>query len=195
MERTQNVGVVTTEQALALSATGPALRATGLPWDLRKSLPYSVYEEFDFEIPVGSRGDVYDRYLVRMEEMRQSVRIAEQALRKMPGGPFRIDNHKIAPPPKEEIYLSMEALIHHFKLWTEGFRVPPGEAYYGIEGPRGELGVYIVSDGSAKPVRVHVRGPSFINLQMIPPMSEGSLVADLVAIIASLDPILGEVDR
>jgi NADH-quinone oxidoreductase subunit D len=195
MERTQNVGTITTEQALALSATGPALRATGLAWDLRKSMPYSVYEDFDFEVPVGSRGDVYDRYLVRMEEMRQSVRIVEQALRKLPGGPFRIDNHKIAPPPKEEIYLSMEALIHHFKLWTEGFRVPAGDTYYAIESPRGELGIYMVSDGSAKPVRVHVRGPSFINLQMIPPMSEGGLVADLVAVIASLDPVLGEVDR
>lgn len=195
MERTQNVGALNTEQALALSATGPALRATGLAWDLRKSMPYSVYEDFDFEIPIGSRGDVYDRYLVRMEEMRQSVRIVEQALRKLPGGPFRIDNHKIAPPPKEEIYLSMEALIHHFKLWTEGFRVPAGEAYYGIESPRGEMGIYMVSDGSAKPVRVHVRAPSFINLQMIPPMSEGGLVADLVAVIASLDPVLGEVDR
>jgi NADH-quinone oxidoreductase subunit D len=195
MERTQNVGVISTEQALALSATGPALRATGLAWDLRKTMPYSVYEDFDFEVPVGSRGDVYDRYLVRMEEMRQSVRIVGQALRKLPGGPFRIDNHKIAPPPKEEIYLSMEALIHHFKLWTEGFRVPAGDTYYAIESPRGELGIYMVSDGSAKPVRVHVRGPSFINLQMIPPMSEGGLVADLVAVIASLDPVLGEVDR
>ncbi len=195
MERTQNVGAISAEKALALSATGPALRATGVPWDLRKTMPYSVYEAFDFEIPVGSRGDVYDRYLVRMEEMRQSLRIIEQGIRVIPRGPFRIDNHKIAPPPKEEIYLSMEALIHHFKLWTEGFRVPPGEAYAAIESPRGELGFYVVSDGSAKPCRVHVRGPSFINLQLIGPMSEGGLVADLVAVIASLDPVLGEVDR
>ena len=195
MERTQGVGAITTDAAIALSATGPALRATGMPWDLRKSMPYSVYEDLDFEIPVGSRGDVYDRYLVRMEEMRQSVRIVQQALNKLPGGPFRVMNHKISPPPKEEIYLSMEALIHHFKLWTEGFRVPPGEAYAAIESPRGELGFYVVADGSSHPVRVHVRGPSFINLQLIPPMSEGGLVADLVAVIASLDPVLDEVDR
>ncbi|MDQ4076173.1 MAG: NADH dehydrogenase (quinone) subunit D [Chloroflexota bacterium] len=195
LERTQGVGVITQEQALALSITGPTLRATGLPWDLRKTQPYSVYEAFDFEVPVGSRGDVYDRYLVRMEEMRQSLRIVDQALRDLPKGPFRIDNHKIAPPPKEEIYLSMEALIHHFKLWTEGFRVPPGEAYVPLESPRGEMGFYIVSDGSAKPCRAHMRAPSFANLQAIAPMAEGGLVADLVAIIASLDPVLGGVDR
>ncbi len=195
MERTQGVGAITQAEALALSATGPALRATGIPWDLRKTMPYSVYEAFDFEIPVGSRGDVYDRYLVRMEEMRQSMRIIEQAMRALPKGPFRIDNHKIAPPPKEEIYLSMEALIHHFKLWTEGYRVPAGEAYFAVESPRGEQGWYIVADGSAKPCRVHMRSPSFINLQLIDPMSRGGLVADLVAIIASLDPVLGEVDR
>ena len=195
MERTQGVGAITTEEALALSGTGPALRATGLAWDLRKTMPYSVYEAFDFEIPVGSRGDVYDRYLVRMEEMRQSLRIIQQALNDLPKGRFRVDNHKVAPPPKEEIYLSMEALIHHFKLWTEGFRVPAGEAYFAIESPRGELGFYIVSDGSSNPCRVHVRGPSFINLQMLPPMAEGGLVADLIAIIASMDPVLGEVDR
>jgi NADH-quinone oxidoreductase subunit D len=162
---------------------------------LRKTQPYSIYEAFDFEVPVGTRGDVYDRYLVRLEEMRQSLRIVEQALRRIPGGRFRIDNHKVAPPPKEEIYLSMEALIHHFKLWTEGARVPPGEAYVPVESPRGEMGYYIVSDGSAKPCRVHMRPASFANLQAIPTMSEGGLVADLVAVIASLDPVLGEVDR
>ena len=195
MERTQNVGAVSTEGALALSATGPALRATGLAWDLRRSRPYSVYPEFDFDVPVGERGDVYDRYLVRMEEMRQSLRIIEQAMRKLPGGRFRIDDHKIAPPPKEEIYLSMEALIHHFKLWTEGFSVPKGEAYFAIESPRGESGWFVVSDGGNQPVRVHMRSPSFINLQLIHPMAQNGLVADLVAIIASLDPVLGEVDR
>ncbi len=195
LERTQGIGSITTEQALALSVTGPTLRATGLPWDLRKTIPYGIYEAFDFEVPVGARGDVYDRYLVRMEEMRQSLWIIKQALRDLPRGPFRIDDHKVAPPPKEEIYLSMEALIHHFKLWTEGFRVPPGEAYVAMESPRGEMGFYIVSDGSAKPCRVHMRAPSFANLQAIAPMAEGGLVADLVAIIASLDPVLGEIDR
>ena len=195
MERTQGVGAISTADALALSGTGPALRATGLAWDLRKHMPYSVYDAFEFEIPIGSRGDVYDRYLVRMEEMRQSLRIIQQALNDLPKGPFRVDNHKVAPPPKEEIYLSMEALIHHFKLWTEGFRVPAGEAYFAIESPRGELGYYIVADGSSKPCRVHVRAPSFVNLQMLAPMSEGGLVADLVAIIASMDPVLGEIDR
>jgi NADH-quinone oxidoreductase subunit D len=195
MERTQGVGAITAEKALALSITGPTLRSAGLPWDLRKTQPYSIYDAFEFDIPVGTRGDVYDRYLVRMEEMRQSLRIIEQALRDLPGGRFRIDNHKVAPPPKEEIYLSMEALIHHFKLWTEGARVPPGEAYVPVESPRGEMGYYIVSDGSAKPCRVHMRSASFANLQAIPAMSVGGLVADLVAVIASLDPVLGEVDR
>jgi NADH-quinone oxidoreductase subunit D len=195
MERTQGVGAISQEQAIALSATGPILRATGVPWDLRRAMPYGAYEAFDFDVPVGSHGDVYDRYIVRMEEMRQSLRVIEQALRDLPGGPFRIDDHKIAPPPKEEIYLSMEALIHHFKLWTEGFRVPPGEAYVPMESPRGEMGFYIVSDGSAKPCRVHMRAASFANLQVLAPMSEGGLVADLVAIIASLDPVLGDADR
>jgi NADH-quinone oxidoreductase subunit D len=195
LERTQGIGAITTEGALALSGTGPALRATGVAWDLRKTMPYSIYDAFDFEVPVGTRGDVYDRYLVRMEEMRQSLRIIEQAMRDLPPGRFRIDNHKIAPPPKEEIYLSMEALIHHFKLWTEGFRVPPGEAYAAVESPRGEMAFYIVSDGSAKPCRVHMRAPSFANLQLLAPMAEGGLVADLVAIIASMDPVLGEIDR
>ncbi|MCZ7572747.1 MAG: NADH dehydrogenase (quinone) subunit D [Ardenticatenaceae bacterium] len=195
IERTQAVGMIDTATALSLSVTGPILRSTGLAWDLRKTMPYSVYPELDFEIPVGSNGDVYDRYVVRMAEMRESLKIVGQALRKLPDGPFRVDNHKIAPPPKEEIYLSMEALIHHFKLWTEGFRVPPGEAYAALESPRGEMGFYIVSDGSSTPCRVHMRAPSFANLQAVGPMAEGGLVADLIAIIASADPVLGEVDR
>ncbi len=194
-DRTQGIGVIDTQTALSLSVTGPILRATGLAWDLRKTMPYSVYPEFDFDVPVGTHGDVYDRYRVRMQEMRESVKIIRQALEKLPGGPFRVDNHKVAPPPKEEIYLSMEALIHHFKLWTEGMRVPPGEAYAWVESPRGEMGFYVVSDGSARPYRVHVRAPSFANLQAMPHMAEGGLVADLIAIIASLDPVLGEIDR
>ncbi len=194
-DRTQGIGVIDTQTALSLSVTGPILRATGLAWDLRKTMPYSVYPEFDFDVPVGTHGDVYDRYRVRVQEMRESVKIIRQALEKLPGGPFRVDNHKVAPPPKEEIYLSMEALIHHFKLWTEGMRVPPGEAYAWVESPRGEMGFYVVSDGSARPYRVHVRAPSFANLQAMPHMAEGGLVADLIAIIASLDPVLGEIDR
>ncbi|MDQ7029013.1 MAG: NADH dehydrogenase (quinone) subunit D [Ardenticatenia bacterium] len=194
-ERTQGVGVIDTATALSLSVTGPILRATGLEWDLRKAMPYSVYPEFEFDVPVGAHGDVYDRYRVRMQEMRESVRIIRQALERLPEGAFRVDNHKVAPPPKEEIYLSMEALIHHFKLWTEGMRVPPGEAYAWVESPRGEMGFYVVSDGSARPYRVHMRAPSFANLQAMAPMAEGSLVADLIAIIASLDPVLGEIDR
>lgn len=194
-ERTQGVGVVDAETAMAMSVTGPILRATGVAWDLRKTMPYSVYSEFEFDVPVGTHGDVFDRYQVRIQEMRESIKIIRQALDKLPGGPHRVDNHKVAPPPKEEIYLSMEALIHHFKLWTEGMLVPPGEAYAAIEGPRGEIGFYVVSDGSARPYRVHMRSPSFNNLQIISHMAEGGLVADLIAIIASLDPVLGEIDR
>lgn len=195
-ERTQDVGVIDTETALALSVTGPILRATGYAWDLRKTMPYSVYEEFDFDVPVGCNGDVFDRYVVRLQEIRESIKIIRQALDVLPDeGLFRIDNHKIAPPPKEEIYLSMEALIHHFKLWTEGMRVPAGEYYATVESPRGEMGFYVVSDGSAKPCRVHMRSPSFANLQAVKHMAEGGQVADLIAIIASNDPVLGGVDR
>lgn len=195
-DRTQGVGVIDTETAISLSVTGPILRATGYAWDLRKTMPYSVYEAFDFDVPVGQNGDVYDRYIVRVREIYESVKIIRQALEGLPAeGLFRIDNHKIAPPPKEEIYLSMETLIHHFKLWTEGFRVPAGEYYATVESPRGEMGFYVVSDGSARPCRVHMRAPSFANLQALPPMAQGGLVADLVAIIASNDPVLGEVDR
>ncbi len=195
LERTRGVGVITAEEALAHSVTGPILRAAGIPLDIRKTFPYSGYDQFDFAVPTREEGDVYARYLVRLDEMRESSKIITQALDRLPSGPVLIDNHKIAPPPKEEIYLSMEALIHHFKFWTEGVRVPAGEVYSCVESPRGELGVYMVSDGSPRPWRVHFRGPSFANLQILSSTAKGGLIADLVALIASLDPVLGDVDR
>lgn len=194
-ERTIGIGAITTEQALSFGVTGPLLRATGLAFDLRKANPYSGYERFAFNVPVGRRGDCYDRYLVRVAEMRESIKICNQALDMMPEGPVRTADRKVMPPPREELTRSMEAVIHHFKLYTEGMRPPAGEAYVGVESPRGEVGFYVVSDGSSKPVRVHERAPSFANLQAISAMAEGALVADLVAINASLDPIMGEVDR
>lgn len=197
-ERTIGVGALDADAAIAYGVTGPALRAAGVAWDLRRDMPYSGYETYDFDVPIAKTGDTYDRYLVRMAEMRQSVRICEQALARLremgPGGHMTSDR-KIAPPPKVEITQSMESLIHHFKLWTEGFKVPRGDAMVGIESPRGELATYIVSDGSPKPYRVHFRAPSFINLQVLPYLAKGRLVADLVALTASLDPVLGEVDR
>jgi NADH-quinone oxidoreductase subunit D len=195
LNRTKDVGIVSREQLLDLGVTGPLLRAAGEPWDLRKATPYSSYDHFDFKIPIGTVGDHYDRYRVRMAEMRESVKIIEQALDGLPDGPYITDNRKVALPPRYELATSMEALIHHFKLVTEGFRVPPGEAYAPIESPRGELGCFVVSDGSSKPARVHVRDPSFVNLQALPAMGEGGLIADLIACIAMLDPILGGVDR
>jgi NADH-quinone oxidoreductase subunit D len=180
---------------LALGVTGPLLRAAGNPWDLRKAQPYSSYEDFEFRIPVGTRGDNYDRYAVRMAEMHESCRIIEQALDGLPEGPFITEDRKVALPPRHELATSMEALIHHFKLVTEGFRVPPGEVYYPIEGPRGELGCFVRSDGSAKPARVHMRDSSFVNLQALKPMVEGGYIADLIAALAMLDPIIGGVDR
>jgi NADH-quinone oxidoreductase subunit D len=198
LERTVGIGGIKPEDAITLGYTGPGLRAAGVPWDLRKDMPYSSYETYDFDIPVGKTGDTYDRYLVRMAEMRESLKIVKQALQRLKDlgpGPFITSDRKIAPPPKQEITHSMESLIHHFKLWTEGFKPPVGDVYVGIESPRGELGTYIVSDGTAKPYRVHFRSPSFINLQSVAHMSKGMLVADLVALVASMDPILGEVDR
>ncbi|HEX2070565.1 MAG TPA: NADH-quinone oxidoreductase subunit D [Thermoleophilaceae bacterium] len=198
LQRMKNVGVVSRERLLELGVTGPLLRAAGDPWDLRKAQPYSAYDEFDFKIPVGTVGDCYDRYRVRMAEMRESTRIVAQALDKLAeteGEPFITPDRKVALPPRHELATSMEALIHHFKLVTEGFRVPAGEAYCAIESPRGELGCYILADGSAKPARVHVRDPSFVNLQALPEMSEGGLLADMIANIAMLDPILGGIDR
>jgi NADH-quinone oxidoreductase subunit D len=195
LSRTRHVGIVPKEQLLDLGVTGPLLRCTGIPWDLRKAMPYSSYDHFDFKVPVGTIGDHYDRYRVRIEEMRQSLRIVEQALDGLPEGPFIADDRKYVLPPRHELATSMEALIHHFKLVTEGFRVPPGEAYAAVESPRGELGCFVVADGSAKPSRVHVRDPSFVNLQSLAPMAEGTLIADTIASVAMLDPILGGIDR
>jgi NADH-quinone oxidoreductase subunit D len=198
LERTVGVAVISSDDAIALGLSGANLRGSGVDYDMRKLMPYSGYETYDFDVPVGKHGDIYDRYMVRIEEMRQSVRIAEQAyqrLKDMGAGPYVTSDRKVAPPPKEEITHSMEALIHHFKLWTEGFKVPRGDAYAAIESPRGIHGTYVVSDGSAKPYRVHFRPPSFINLQALPHMVRGYFFADLIALIASLDPVLGEVDR
>jgi NADH-quinone oxidoreductase subunit D len=197
-ERTMGVGAIDSAAAIQYGLTGPGLRATGVAWDLRKDMPYCGYETYDFNVPIAKNGDIYDRYLVRMAEMRESVSIARQAwqrLTDMGPGVFQTSNRKVAPPPKSEITHSMESLIHHFKLWTEGFKPPRGDAMAAIESPRGELATYIVSDGGPKPYRVHMRTPSFINLQSLPHMAKGQLMADLVALIASLDPVLGEVDR
>jgi NADH-quinone oxidoreductase subunit D len=194
-ERTEGVGILSDQQALDLAATGPTLRASGVALDLRKTNPYCGYEQYDFAVPTGNVGDCYDRYLVRVAEMRESVKICRQTLDRLPEGPVRTSDRKVMPPPREELAKSMEAVIHHFKLWTEGIRPPAGEAYVGVESPRGELGFYIVSDGSGRPIRVHERAPSFANLQTLPRLTEGGAVADVVACIASLDPIMGEVDR
>jgi NADH-quinone oxidoreductase subunit D len=183
------------ETLLALGVTGPLLRAAGNPWDLRKAEPYCSYEDFDFKIPVGTVGDNYDRYACRLAEMYESVKIAEQALAGLPEGPYITTDRKVALPPRHELATSMEALIHHFKLVTEGFRVPPGEVYYPIESPRGELGCFVRSDGSSKPARVHMRDPSFVNLQAFSHMAKGFYIADLIATLAMLDPILGGIDR
>ncbi len=195
LDRTVGVGVITAEDAIAYGLTGPNLRACGTPWDIRKAQPYCGYDTYDFDVPTRPEGDSYARYLVRIQEMRESIRIVQQALDRLPEGEFRVHDHKVSPPPREEINTSMEALIHHFKLFTEGYRVPKGEVYVAIESPRGELGFYIVSDGSSRPYRVHVRAPSFSNLQALPVMASGGLVADLVTIIGSVDPVMGEVDR
>jgi NADH-quinone oxidoreductase subunit D len=195
LQRLKGVGIVDEAELLELGVTGPLLRATGNPWDLRKAMPYSSYDHFDFKIPVGTVGDNYDRYRCRMAEMRESVKIVEQALDGLPEGPYITDDRKVALPPRHELATSMEALIHHFKLVTEGMRVPVGEAYVPIESPRGELGCFVLSDGSSKPARVHMRDPSFVNLQSLKPMATGALLADLIACIAMLDPILGGIDR
>jgi NADH-quinone oxidoreductase subunit D len=194
-ERMIGVGVLRADDAIALGVSGPMLRASGVDFDLRKAHPYSGYERFEFEVPKASKGDCYDRYVVRVAEMRESIKICLQALDMLPGGPVRTSDRKVMPPPRSEFQHSMEALIHHFKLYTEGMKPPAGEAYVPVESPRGELGFYVVSDGSGRPVRVHERAPSFANLQALPLMAEGGLVADLIAIIASVDPIMGEVDR
>ena len=193
--RTVGVAAIGPEEALQLGATGALLRATGIGYDLRKADPYCGYEEYDFEVPMANEGDANARYRLRMAEMREAVRIARQALDRLPDGPYTTADRKVAPPPKHELATSMEAVIHHFKLWTEGLKPPPGEAYAAVEAPRGEMGFYVVSDGSGRPYRVHMRSPSFVNLQTLEPMVRGHLMADLVTAVASLDPVLGEVDR
>jgi NADH-quinone oxidoreductase subunit D len=195
LERLRDVCPLDEQTLLDFGVTGPLLRAAGNPWDLRKAEPYSSYEDFDFKIPVGTQGDNYDRYAVRLAEVYESVKIIEQALDGLPEGPYITEDRKVALPPRHELATSMEALIHHFKLVTEGFRVPPGEFYYPIEGPRGEYGCFVRSDGSSKPARVHMRDPSFVNLQAFPPMVKDAYIADLIATLAMLDPVLGGIDR
>ncbi len=194
-ERLQGVGVINAAEAVALGATGPILRGAGMAWDLRRDEPYLFYDQVDFDVIVGTRGDCYDRYAIRLNEIRESLRIVSQIIEAMPSGDYRIQDKKVTPPPRARIDASMEALIHHFKIFTEGFKVPPGEAYAAVESPRGELGVYLVSDGTSVPYRVHVRAPSFVNLQTLPHLMQDGLIADGVAIISSVDPIMGEVDR
>jgi NADH-quinone oxidoreductase subunit D len=196
-QRTVGIGVVTAERAQALGFTGPMLRGSGVAWDLRKKQPYEVYDQLDFDIPVGTSGDCYDRYLVRMHEMRESNRIIQQCiewLRRNPG-PVITDNHKVAPPTREEMKFNMEDLIHHFKLFTEGMHVPPGEAYAAIEHPKGEFGVFIVSDGANKPWRLKLRSPGFPHLAAMDEMAKGHMIADVVAIIGTMDIVFGDIDR
>ncbi|MFA4927449.1 MAG: NADH dehydrogenase (quinone) subunit D [Patulibacter sp.] len=195
LRRMRDVGVADAETLQAKGVAGPLLRAAGVPWDLRKTMPYSSYEDFDFKVPVGTRGDNYDRYLVRMAEMRESLKIIEQAIDNLPEGPYITEDRKVALPPRHELATSMEALIHHFKLVTEGMRVPAGEAYHAIEGPRGELGCFVRSDGSSKPARVHMRDPSFVHLQAFGDMARNEYIADMIITLACLDPILGGIDR
>jgi NADH-quinone oxidoreductase subunit D len=195
LRRTKGIGIVPRERLLELGVTGPLLRAAGEPWDLRKVSPYEAYADLDFAIPVGTVGDGYDRYRVRLREMRESVRIIEQAMDGLPEGPWIADDRKYVLPPRSELATSMEALIHHFKLVTEGYRVPPGEVYAAVESPRGELGYFVVADGSSKPARVHVRDPSFVNLQAFRDMCIDGYIADLIQNLAMLDPILGGIDR
>jgi NADH-quinone oxidoreductase subunit D len=195
LDRTRKIGVISGEEAIRWGLSGPPLRASGVAHDLRKVEPYSGYEQYDFNVPTHTDGDTYARYVVRMEEMRQSLRIVQQALDKLPSGPVRSDNRKYVPPPRAELGTSMEAVIHHFKLWTEGFDLPKGSVYVAAESPRGILGLTLESDGGPKPYRAHWRTPSFINLQALPLLSKGHLVADLVALIGTVDIVLGDVDR
>jgi NADH-quinone oxidoreductase subunit D len=194
-QRLAGVGAITADQAIALGCSGPILRSTGVPADLRRDQPYLAYESVDFDVIVGSAGDCWDRFLIRLNEIRESVHIARQILDLLPTGDYRAQDRKVTPPPRSRIDESMEALIHHFKLFTEGFRVPTGETYVPIESPRGELGCYLVSEGANKPYRLHIRAPSFTNLQALPPMLRGGLIADAVPVIASIDPVMGDVDR
>ena len=195
MDRTQNIGVMSREEAINWSMSGPILRASGVKWDLRKQRPYSGYENFEFEVPIGKNGDIYDRYLVRVAELRESREIVKQALKKLPEGPYKVDDNKISLPNRKTLKSSMEALIHHFKLVSEGVSVPKGETYVPVEGPRGEVGFYIVSDGSNVPSRVKLRAPSFMAIPGMCKMMEGCFIADVVGIIGSIDIVMGEVDR
>ena len=194
-QRTVNIGVVSAAQAQDWGFSGPMLRGSGIAWDLRKAQPYDAYEDMDFDIPVGKNGDCWDRYLVRMEEMRQSLRIVNQALDKMPGGPAHVNDRKVMPPPRAEMKHSMEALIHHFKLYTEGYHVPAGETYTAVEASKGEFAVYLVSDGTNKPYRCKIRSPDFPFLQALDFMARGHMLADVVAIIGSMDIVFGSIDR
>jgi NADH-quinone oxidoreductase subunit D len=193
--RTQGIGIIPPEKAIDWSMTGPSLRGSGINFDVRKAVPYSGYDQYDFDIPLGTHGDVYDRYMCRINEMRPSLRLVQQAVERLPDGPFRSNNRKYVPPPRAELGHSMEAVIHHFKLWTEGFNPPKGEVYVRTESPKGELGVYLVSDGGPKPWRVRFRTPSFINIQSLQWIAQGYMVADLVGIIGSIDIVLGDCDR
>jgi NADH-quinone oxidoreductase subunit D len=194
-QRTVDIGAVSTEDALDLGFTGPMLRASGLPWDLRKSQPYEVYERMEFDIPVGRHGDCFDRYLVRMAEMRESLKIMAQCLEQLPGGPIKIADQKITPPSRADLKRSMESLIHHFKLYTEGFHVPAGETYAAVEAPKGEFGVYLVSDGTNRPYRCRIRASSFPHLAALEKMSKGHMLPDIPAIIGAMDIVFGEIDR
>merc|ERR1719428_1824792 len=194
-DRLQDVGIVTTEKALSFGMSGVMLRGSGFKWDLRKVQPYDNYDKVEFDVPIGKNGDCYDRYLCRMEEMRQSLNLIDQCLNRMPQGEIKVDNAKISPPKRREMKESMEALIHHFKLYTDGYAVPPGSTYTAIEAPKGEMGVYLVSDGSAKPYRCKIRAPGFYHLAACDAISKGHMLADVVAIIGTLDVVFGEVDR
>jgi NADH-quinone oxidoreductase subunit D len=195
LERTKGIGLLSAEDAIALGQSGPMLRASGVDWDLRREQPYLAYDKVDFNVPVYPEGDVYARYRVRMDEMRESVRIIDQALRRMPGGPWIADNRKVVLPPRHELHTSMESLIHHFKIVTEGYRVPEGEVYIAIESPRGEMGCYVVSDGGPRPWRVKFRAPSFVALEATAACMSNALVADMIAIVGSLDTVMGDCDR
>jgi NADH-quinone oxidoreductase subunit D len=194
-ERTKGIGLLSRDDAIALGQSGPVLRGSGVNWDLRRAQPYLAYDQVDFRVPVYPEGDVWARYRVRMEEMRESVRIVDQALRRMPGGPYIADDRKVVLPPREELHTSMESLIHHFKIVTEGYRVPEGEVYVTVESPRGEMGCYVVSDGGPRPWRVKFRAPSFVALEATATCMRDALIADMIAIVGSLDTVMGEVDR
>lgn len=194
-QRLVDIGIVSKDEALDWGFSGPMLRGSGIPWDLRKSQPYEIYEELDFDIPIGKNGDCYDRYLVRVEEMRQSLKIIKQVIEKMPAGPIKTQDRKISPPPRAEMKTSMEALIHHFKLFTEGYHVPAGETYAAVEAPKGEFGVYLIADGSNKPYRCRIKAPGFAHLQGLDFMTKGHMLADVVAVIGTQDIVFGEIDR